>query len=122
MIDQYTLVHLEDERQKGHKWLFGPFLPQASGQYTEVVEIGYVNLQEVEKTDRLHFHTRSQEYYVVLGGHMRIQVGDEVVKVGEGQILLVRPDTPHVILEVRPNTRILLIKAPPAPQDKVVLQ
>jgi mannose-6-phosphate isomerase-like protein (cupin superfamily) len=115
---QYTLVDLEDERQKGHKWLFGPFLPEVSCKYTEAVEIGYVNLQEVEKTDRLHLHTKTEEYYAVWSGYMKIRVGDEVVEVSEGQILLVRPNIPHLILEVQPATRILLIKTPPGPNDK----
>ena len=108
----YTLIDLEDERRKGRKWLFGPLLPESSAQHTKAVEIGYVNLREVEGTDALHFHAESEEYYIILRGYIRIQVGDEIIGVSKGQVLLVKPQTHHFILEVEPDTQILLVKAP----------
>ena len=118
MTAQYTLIDLENESSRGHKWIFGPFRPEDSDTHSKTAEIGYVNLQEVEKTDRLHFHTNSEEYYLLLSGHMRIKVGEGIVEVSKGQLLLVRPNVSHLILTVQPGTRILLIKAPPGPNDK----
>lgn len=121
MTQQYTKISLEEERANGHKWVFGPYRLEGAETHSSAIEIGYINLDEVEKTDRLHFHTRTEEYYVVMSGHMEIRVGESVVEVSEGQILLVRPSIPHLILEVRPGTRILLIKAPPGPEDKTIV-
>lgn len=121
MSEEYTLIDLEEKRQNGYKWIFGPFRPEGSMEHSEVIEIGYVNLPEVENTDQLHFHTRSEEYYLLLSGHMQIRVGESTVGVSEGQVLLVRPNVPHLILEVQPDTRILLVKAPPGPNDKTIV-
>ena len=121
MTAQYTLVDLEEERLEGHKWIFGPFKSEGSSTFSKSIEIGYVNLQEVEKTDRLHLHSNSEEYYLLLSGHMQIKVGEGTVEVSEGQLLLVRPNVSHLILRVQPDTRILLIKAPPGPKDKTII-
>lgn len=121
MPQDYTLVDLKKERQNGLKWIFGPFRPEGSNEYSKLIEIGYVNLQEVEKTDQLHFHTNCEEYYVLLDGRMQIQVGESTIEVSKDQILLVRPYVPHLILGVQPGTRILLIKVPPGPNDKTIV-
>ena len=121
MSKDYALVDLEEKRQNGCKWIFGPFQPEGSDEHSKLIEIGYVNLQEVEKTDRLHFHTHCEEYYVLLDGHMQIQVGKSILEVSKGQILLIRPHVPHLILGVQPGTRILLVKVPPGQDDKTIV-
>lgn len=121
MTEQYTLINLEEERQNGYKWIVGPFQPEGSSRHSKAIEIGYVNLQEVEETDQLHLHTYTEEYYLLLSGYMRVRVGEGTVEASEGQVLLVRPNVPHLILEVQPGTRVLLIKAPAGPNDKTVL-
>jgi len=121
MIEQYTLVDLEKERLDGHKWIFGPFKSENSSEFTNAIEIGYINLQQVEQTDRLHFHSNSDEYYFILSGHMQIKVGESIVEMSEYQLLRVRPNVPHLILGVQPDTRILLIKAPPSLNDKTII-
>jgi mannose-6-phosphate isomerase-like protein (cupin superfamily) len=118
---EYTLVDLEQEWRDGRKWFFGPFLPPSSGNYTTALEIGYINLKKVIDTDRLHFHSEAEEYYVVLGGRMLIQVGNQNIEVSAGQVLLVRPGVPHLMLEVEPDTSILLVKAPARPGDKQIV-
>ncbi|GAA0333790.1 cupin domain-containing protein [Streptomyces blastmyceticus] len=42
-----------------------------------------------------HFHTRASELFFVIGGSLRVLVGDEVKTLGEGDLLLVPPHTPH---------------------------
>src|SRR3990172_10531199 len=101
---EFTVANFEERRLAGRKWVFGPFLPKDSEYHTEALEIGYVNLHEVESTDRLHFHSKTEEYYVVLAGHLTIQVADRFVEVPEGSILLVRPGYPHIITAIHPGT------------------
>lgn len=117
----YAVVDLEEKKRNGCKWILGPFYPEGSDEHSKLIEIGYVDLQEVEKTDRFHFHTHCEEYYVLLDGHMQIQVGKNVIEVSRGQVLLVRPSVPHLILKVQPGTRILLIKVPPGQEDKTII-
>ena len=80
-----------------------------------------LNLKKVIDSDRLHFHSDAEEYYIVLGGHMLIQIGNQNIEVSAGQVLLVRPGVPHLMLEVEPDTRILLVKAPAWPGDKHIV-
>ena len=119
--EQWVLVDMEKERLCGHKWIFGPFTPEGSSKHSKSIEIGYISLQEAEKTDQLHFHVNSEEYYLLLSGHMEIKVNKSIVKVAQGELLLVRPHVPHIILKVEPGTRILLIKAPPSQNDKIII-
>ncbi|PJE97561.1 cupin domain-containing protein [Streptomyces carminius] len=42
-----------------------------------------------------HFHTRATELFFVLGGALRVLVGEEVTVLGEGDFLAVPPHTPH---------------------------
>lgn len=118
---EYTLITLEEEYQEGRKWLIGPFLAANSSRYSQLIEIGYTDLQKVDENDRLHFHSHAEEYYVLLSGQMRIRVGSEEIDVEAGHILLIRPNVAHVILEVQQGTRILLIKVPPGGTDKTVV-
>jgi len=121
MNTKYTVVNLESERAKGRKWIFGPFRPQEDTTFSATLELGYVNLNEVETTDQLHFHTTAEEYYVMMSGYMRINVESEIIEVSAGEVLVVRSNTEHLILYVQPNTRILLLKSPASTGDKVVI-
>ena len=114
----FVLLDIESERRSGHKWFFGPFQDENDSRYTTAVEIGYVELMEVDPGDRLHYHRYTEEYYIVLSGKMEIQVQDRICDVLPMQVFLVRPSCPHIIRNVEPGTRILLLKAPPHLRDK----
>jgi quercetin dioxygenase-like cupin family protein len=42
-----------------------------------------------------HFHTRASELFFVIGGSLRVLVGEEVTVLEEGDFLAVPPHTPH---------------------------
>ncbi|WP_241844661.1 cupin domain-containing protein [Kitasatospora sp. CB01950] len=42
-----------------------------------------------------HFHTKATELFFVLGGSLRVLVGDQVTTLHEGDFLAVPPHTPH---------------------------
>ncbi|MGW3182874.1 cupin domain-containing protein [Kitasatospora sp. NPDC001119] len=42
-----------------------------------------------------HFHTRAWELFFVIGGSLRVLVGEEVTVLGAGDFLAVPPHTPH---------------------------
>ncbi|WEV26437.1 cupin domain-containing protein [Streptomyces sp. 71268] len=42
-----------------------------------------------------HFHTRATELFFVLGGSLRVLVGEEVTTLNQGDFLAVPPHTPH---------------------------
>ncbi|WP_129629003.1 cupin domain-containing protein [Candidatus Oscillochloris fontis] len=117
----YTLFNLEEEARSGRKWFVGSFLPETHGAYSSNIEVGYLHLQHVDSADQYHLHVKTEEYYLVLSGYMKIQIDTEIIDVSPGHLLLVRPHIPHIILEVIADTRILLLKAPSNPQDKVIV-
>lgn len=118
---RYALVDFEEERSAGRKWFVGPFEPEDSDTFSHTIEIGYVNLQQVESTDQLHFHSRADEFYLLLKGQMQIEVGEVMLEVFAGQLLRVPPYVPHLIRWVQPGTQIVLIKAPPGLDDKTIV-
>lgn len=120
MQEKYALIDLEEEKKKGNKWIFGKFHNEESNYFSDEIEIGYVTANKYIK-DQLHYHTHTQEYYVVMRGEMEIRVDEEILKVLSGQMVLIRPFTPHMIIQTSIDTGILLIKSPPGMNDKVIL-
>jgi mannose-6-phosphate isomerase-like protein (cupin superfamily) len=115
MPANHCIIDLEARHAAGDKWLLGPFRPDATGEHSRHLEIGYVNLDEVAKSDLFHAHTLSEEYFVVMSGRLRMRIDAAEVEVGPGQVLLVRPGAKHIMRAVDPGTRILLVKSPPGP-------
>lgn len=60
-----------------------------------------------------HYHRHSSELFFLLGGALRVLVGEEIVLVGAGDFLLVPPQTPHAWgTQEDSGADILIIKAP----------
>ncbi|MEU1127491.1 cupin domain-containing protein [Streptomyces sp. NPDC005899] len=55
-----------------------------------------------------HFHTRASELFFVLGGALRVLVGEEVTVLREGDFLLVPPRTPHAFAAAPGSTADVL--------------
>lgn len=43
----------------------------------------------------MHVHTNHEQFGVVLQGQIEMQIGDEVVRLGPGDLYWAPPDTPH---------------------------
>ncbi|WP_405690692.1 cupin domain-containing protein [Streptomyces sp. NBC_01185] len=55
-----------------------------------------------------HFHTKATELFFVLGGALRVLVGDEVTVLRDGDFLAVPPHTPHAFAAAPGSTADVL--------------
>ncbi|HBF79298.1 MULTISPECIES: cupin domain-containing protein [Streptomyces] len=55
-----------------------------------------------------HFHTKATELFFVLGGALRVLVGEEVTVLREGDFLAVPPHTPHAFAAAPGSTADVL--------------
>src|SRR6266540_3282725 len=65
-----------------------------------------------------HFHTESDEMFVVLEGALLVAVDGEVVRVGAGEFCCFPAGLPHELVEIETPLRTLMIRAPSV-DDKV---
>jgi mannose-6-phosphate isomerase-like protein (cupin superfamily) len=65
-----------------------------------------------------HFHTRSDEMFVVLEGALVVEVDGERVRVGPGEFCCFPAGLLHQIASIEPPLRTLMIRAPSV-EDKV---
>jgi uncharacterized cupin superfamily protein len=68
--------------------------------------------------DRAHFHTSSDEMFVVLEGTLVVDVEDTRVRVGAGEFCCFQAGLMHRIVASEPPLRTLMIRAPSL-DDKV---
>jgi len=72
----------------------------------------------ISEDAQLHYHKRTTEYYVVLEGHGEIELDDERVKVGPGDVVYIPPLTRHA---ARGTLTIINVVHPPLdPADEFV--
>ena len=69
---------------------------------------------------KLHHHPYD-ETFIILDGHVLVQVGDETVEGGPGDIVIGPPGMPHGFTNLRPGrARLVCIHAAPAMQTEFI--
>jgi len=82
-----------------------------TGADNELLSIHHVTIL---KTARKHYHKRLTEYYVILSGTGDIQLDNDHVAVGPGDVVMIPPLTRHV---ARGDFEIINIVCPPFDPD-----
>ena len=76
-----------------------PTVPCACGESTRIVTSGdtpIANLHVTRITDSVkHYHKECAEYYYILEGRGKMELGDDVVDLEPGVTILIEPLTPH---------------------------
>jgi mannose-6-phosphate isomerase-like protein (cupin superfamily) len=67
---------------------------------------------------RLHYHRRSWEYYCVLAGGKTLQIEDELVTIGAGDLVEVNPGTSHTLHGRQAPFEGLTVRVPVTLDDK----
>jgi mannose-6-phosphate isomerase-like protein (cupin superfamily) len=74
-------------------------VPCACGESTRIIQIDdtpVANLHVTHITDSLkHYHKACTEYYYILEGKGKMELGDDVVDLEPGVTILIEPGTPH---------------------------
>ncbi len=60
----------------------------------------------------LHYHTTEDEFFYVISGELRFQLGDEVIEAREGSLVYGPRDIQHAFRVDSPEARMLLIFGP----------
>jgi len=84
------------------------------------VQIIY-NCTQVSWSDTdVHYHTNSDEIYIVLEGAMNLTVNGKSICIEEGEYLCVARHEPHQLLSVKVPHKSFVIRGPSI-QDKIIV-
>lgn len=119
------LIDLSALETRG-KWIVGtpPAIPKSSSAYSKWVQIGYTNTtSKVTEKSKLHSHRRSDEYYLVIRGTLRIRVEDRTYSLGPMHVLRVPERVPHMALDYTVPLTYFVMRTPSAlPSEKDVVE
>ncbi|MCL7416513.1 MAG: cupin domain-containing protein [Halalkalicoccus sp.] len=94
-----------------------------------VTELGCTEIRprvwELAPGDVMSYHRQreQEEFYYVLSGSARIRIDDERLDIPEGTALRIPPETPRQVFnDTEEDHRWLIVGAPPAEDDGVVLE
>ena len=73
-----------------------------------------VHVVTISKDSKRHFHKRLTEFYYVLEGQGEMLLDDDVVPIGPGMVVCIKPGTVHV---ARGNLKIVNFVVPPFDAD-----
>ncbi len=77
---------------------------------------------KVYPNEFLHYHPNGHEYYIVLTGHIVIQVGKKKVDLKAGEMLQLFPGEVHKVAKVIEQCDTIVIRNEFAENDKVVTE
>ncbi len=72
-----------------------------------------LNCFEPGQSQKVHVHSGSDKFYLVVSGKARITVGDETREVITGTVVWAPADVPHGVVEALERTVLLVAIAPP---------
>jgi len=72
-----------------------------------------LNCFQPGQSQKVHAHSESDKFYLVLSGKARMVVGDETQEVGGGTVVWAPADVPHGVPEALEPTVMLVAMAPP---------
>ena len=72
-----------------------------------------LNCFEPGQSQKVHVHSESDKFYLILSGKARMIVGGETREVGRGTVVWAPAALPHGVAEALERTIILVVMAPP---------
>lgn len=76
------------------------------------LQIFYNNIDEAWRDPGLHYHSESDECFIVLKGSITVQVEDEVFTVNAGEYCCFPIGVWHAVIDVQVPVESLMIRAP----------
>ncbi|MER3483839.1 MAG: cupin domain-containing protein [Meiothermus sp.] len=86
-------------------------------------ELGVIQERILPNTAEVrHYHRRSRQFFFILSGRARLELGEEVFSLGAGDGLEVPPGTPHRIRnDANADLEFVVVSQPHSHGDRVVL-
>lgn len=119
-MDKWFLVALN--RDESHGYIAGSRLARTDPAYSTLVDIGFNCQADAWQDDLAHYHTESEEYYLVIRGSLTMEVGGQTVPVPAGHLLGVKVGTSHRVVGGQGPIESFSIRMPGNKNDKVVVQ
>jgi mannose-6-phosphate isomerase-like protein (cupin superfamily) len=85
---------------------------------SEKLQIWYNNTAEIWTDPGLHYHTESDEIFIILKGTIVVEVDGERHTIGPGEFCCFPVGVYHAVVEVFPPIESLMIRSPSV-EDKV---
>ncbi|NHK31716.1 MAG: hypothetical protein FK730_10215 [Asgard group archaeon] len=108
--------HLYNLQNKGG-WLLSPTFTNEF--YSTLIQFGRTDFLEPWSDPAIHYHTNSQELYLVMHGELWLQVGDSYVNLREKNLLLVQPGVLHAVVGGKGPIQHFGLKIPCITDEKI---
>lgn len=91
--------------------------PSYSNCNHNLIALGHTEFCAPWSDPEVHSHQKSEEYYVLLNGRLKLLVADRLITLNVGEILMLKPDVPHAVIGGEGQIEHFGIRAP-ALEDK----
>lgn len=98
--------------------LSGRTPPNEIGFQSDLLQIWYNNTDETWKDDAPHYHTESDEIFIVLKGVLHVEVDGQTHRIGEREFCCFPIGQWHSVVHVEVPAETLMIRSPSV-ADKV---
>ena len=71
--------------------------------------------------ETFHYHPNGWEYYLFISGKATMKIGKNLIAAEKGDMIVIEPGEPHIIVEVKEKADYVVFNTNPDPKDKVVL-
>jgi mannose-6-phosphate isomerase-like protein (cupin superfamily) len=95
----------------------GYIIGGSPGSGNGLIALGHTDSIPSWEDQGIHSHSQSEEYYLLLNGELHLLIADSLVSLLPNEILMVRHDIPHAVVDGRGVIRHISIRAPDH-QDK----
>jgi mannose-6-phosphate isomerase-like protein (cupin superfamily) len=124
-MSAYTIVNLKEVEDQAVNFGLSPDLEARFARVAldaELVGLTYQRLAPNFQVPWGHTHKTQEEVFVVIGGSMRVKVGDEVKELGPWDAIRVHKDTPRGFEAGPQGVEMLAIGCPGGPGDAVNIE
>ena len=117
----YVIGELTEELLNGkyRGWLCGHFYPEDSPFHRNDIEVCIKDLHE-GFVEEAHHHLCSFEMLFILSGEVIYCINEDLVTLRKNSFYILNPCTPEHLVEVKKQARILCIRLPSVPKNKIL--
>ncbi|NPE08772.1 MAG: cupin domain-containing protein [Asgard group archaeon] len=90
--------------------------------YSKYLAVRKGNFVEPWKDNQIHYHTVSQEIFLVLEGEITLLVSEKLFKLKKRNFLMLNPNVPHAILGGKGKIQNYIMKIPQIDDERIVIQ
>ncbi|MEK6275029.1 MAG: cupin domain-containing protein [Actinomycetota bacterium] len=124
-MSDYTIVNLKEVEDQAPNFGLSPDLEARFARVAldaELIGLTYQRLAPNFQVPWGHTHKTQEEVFIVLGGSMRVKVGDEIKELGPWDAIRVSKDTPRGFEAGPEGVEMIAIGAPGGPGDAVNIE